>query len=412
MNKDNYKLIYELMQVLIKQDDQSQVKLLMEKLLNILMDLEREEHIGASRYERTLDRDGFRNGYKSRAIKTTRFGSLEINHPQVRDSSKPFHSRLFEHYQRSEKALLIASAEMYYKGVSTRKICKLYRDVFETDISPQFVSNAARELDEHINTWKNEPITDEIPILVIDALYKKCRDNSRVVSKGVINVCGIDINGQRRFLCSEVADCESFESYRDIFSKLRSRGLRGVQYIISDSHDGLKAAISRYFDGSTWQRCRVHFMRNYIKRISNLKDRKKFLSLIKNVYNQISRESSLLFAEQAADFLCKTGHIKLSKRFLEEIEETLQYFWFCEDSSKLTTKPFVQLSPSIALRKLSTSNFIERINGEMKRRLHSIRIFPNADSLLRLVSSMAIELDEEWRYGRKFINFNDIEIAA
>lgn len=412
MNETNYKLIYELMQVLITQEDQGKVKLLMEKLLNILMDLEREEHIGASRYERTLERDGSRNGYKSRKIKTSRFGSLEVNHPQVRGSSSPFHSRLFEHYQRSEKALLIASAEMYYKGVSTRKICKLYKDVFETELSPQFVSNAAKELDEHINIWKNEPITEEIPILVVDALYKKCRENNRVVSKGVINVCGIDINGQRRFLCSEVADCESFESYNDIFSKLKVRGLRGVQYIISDSHEGLKASISRYFDGSTWQRCRVHFMRNYIRRISNRKDKKKFLSLLKNVYNQLSLEDSLLIAEQASDFLRKNGHIKLSERLLEEIEETLQYFWFCEDSPESYTKPFIRLSPSIALRKLSTSNFIERINGEMKRRLDSIRIFPNVDSLSRLINSIAIEIDEEWRYGRKFIKFNDIEIAS
>ena len=410
--KENFNLFFELMQVLIKEDNQGKVKMFMERMLNILMELEREDHIGAIRYERTPERDGSCNGFKNRQLKTSRFGSLDIKHPQVRGSSRPFHSELFEHYQRSEKALLIASAEMYYKGISTRKICKLYRDVFETEISPQFVSNAAKKLDEQIDIWKNETISDEIPILIVDALYKKCRENSRVISKGAINVCGIDINGYRRFLCSEIADCESFESYRDIFVKLKTRGLSGVKYVISDSHEGLKRAINRYFDGSAWQRCRVHFIRNYARRISNRKDRYKFYSVMKNVYNQISRDTSLLFAGQAADFLREAGYIKLSERLLSEIEDTLQYFWFCEDPSDESAKPFVSLSPQVAVKKLSTSNFIERINGEMKRRIDSIRIFPNTESLSRLLNSIAIETDEEWRYGRKFINFDVIAIAA
>ncbi|HDT11436.1 MAG TPA: IS256 family transposase [bacterium] len=398
-------VLFEMMKVLLKEHEPEKLKFLMETLMNSLMKIEREVHNGASRYERTEDRRSYANGYKSRTIKTQRFGSLQLLHPQVRGGSEVFHSELFARYQRSEKALFIAAAEMYYKGVSTRKITDLYGKVFETEISPQFVSNAAARLDEQITAWRSEEIEESMPYIYVDAIYKKVRENKRIVSKGVLIVTGVDINGRRRIPDFAIDDTESEESYKELFDRLKARGLHGVEFVISDAHSGLKKAVEKSFHGASWQRCRLHFIRNYAKKISRKETKKEFLRLVKNIYAQESGEKALAAAQEVSTYLADNKHPELAGSFMEQVEETLQYF--CTVSENEDDEPWKVKTVETACRKFSTSNQIERINGELKRRLDTIRIFPNDNSLARMVGSLLMEQDEEWRYGRIYVTFRN-----
>ena len=388
------KLLFDLMKVIFEENDQQTVKELMEPLLNTLMKLERNERLGATLYERSDQRIGHASGYKPRQIKTSRFGVLELLHPQARGLEKPYHSNLFKHYQRSEKALMIAVGEMYFKGVSTRKISELYSDVFNTAISPQTVSNAAKEVDELIKNWKSEPFKEEIPLIMVDALYSKSRKNHKIRSRGVLIVCGIQRDGKRRILDYFTADTESEATYRFLFQKLKERGLKGVKYVVSDSHKGLKVAINKEFQGVSWQNCRVHYMRNLLKKL-NRKDGKIATDLLKDIYNSKTIERARFKAFKLEEHLRKTNHPKLANRLWEELEETLQYINFTE-FSKLTAK-----------RKLSHSNFIERLNGEVKRRIKAIRVFPNDEALERVIGALFLEQDEEWQHGRNYIKFDE-----
>lgn len=398
-------LVLEIMKVLLKENEPGKLKMMMETLMNSLMLAEREVHLGASHYERKTERNGYANGYKPRTLKTQRFGSLQLLHPQVRGGQEKFHSELFERYQRSEKALFLAAAEMYYKGVSTRKITELYGKIFETEISAQFVSNAAAQLDDQVKIWKTEEITEAIPYIYVDAIYKKVRENKKIVSKGVLIVTGIDIHGKRRILDFSIDDTESEESYTKLFESLKERGLNGVVLVISDAHKGLKKAIEKSFHGASWQRCRLHFIRNYAKKMSKKEVKKEFFGLIKKVYAQSSSEEALQVAKTVAEFLVSHKHPKLAENLLEEIEETLQYFstvWTEDESG-----PGKVESVDVACKKFSTSNQIERINGELKRRLDAIRIFPNDNSLARMVGALLMEQDEEWSEGKRYLIFKN-----
>ncbi len=389
-------LMFEMMQVLFKEIEPMRLKSMMEGLLNNLMLAERERFLGVSPYERSEERQGSSNGYKPRQMKTSGFGSLKLLQPQVRDSATPFRSELFERYQRSEKALSLAVAEMYIKGVSTRKITEIYEKVFGTEISPQFVSNANKRLDEEREIWRNESFEKEFPYIIIDAIYKKVRENSRIVNKGALIVIGIDSDGKRQILDFSIANTEEEASYSELFMKLKERGLRGVKFVISDAHLGLKSAITKFFDGASWQRCRVHFMRNYTKKMSKKKVKKEFNNLMKKVYAQTSLKEALSVAQTVSRYLENNGHPHLAERLLEEIEETLQYFGCVADEEN--TEPWKVEKITTACRFFSTSNSIERLNGELKRRLDTIRIFPSMNSLERLIGALLIEQDEKWRF--------------
>ncbi len=385
-------MIYELMKVIFKENNQEAVKEMLEPILNELMKLERETVLNAKHYERNEDRIGYASGYKPKQLKTQRFGVLELLHPQARGLTEPFHSSMFDKYQRSEKALITTIGEMYFKGVSTRKISKLYGKVFNTSISPQMVSNAAKEIDEVITFWKNRKIEEEIPIMIIDALYTKVRINNIVTTQSVYIVSVIQSNGKRRVLDFMIADSENESSYREFFANLKHRGLKKVDMIISDAHKGLKNAINKEFRGAIWQKCRVHFMRELLKKLRK-KEQTIVAELLKTIYNSRTIEEARYHSLTLEKALEKMNHPKLADNIWEKIEETVQYL------------SYKKVSIRTALRKLSTSNFIERLNGEIKRRLYSIRIFPNKSSLLRVVGTILLEQDEEWESGRNYILF-------
>ena len=399
-------LIFEMMKVLLREGEVEKIKPMMESLLNTLLEIEREQFIGVDRYHRSNRRNGVRNGYKPRKLKTTRFGSLELLLPQVRNGTETFHTELFDRYQRSEKALFLTVAEMYYKGVSTRKIADLYGQIFETDISPQFVSTAAAKLDAKIKAWREERFDKGFPILIVDAIYKKVRENHRIVSKSVLIVTGIDSDGRRRILDYTSANSENESDYKELFSRLQERGVRDVQLVISDAHQGLRSAITQMFQGASWQRCRLHFVRNYAKKLRNKKERKEFHALMKKIYEADKLEDSRKCARDVISFLSKSNHPRLAEKCEEEIEDTLQYYGRVADPDEENNRWKVK-EVSIARKKLSTSNSIERINGELKRRIDSIRIFPSIESLERMIGALLMEQDEEWRFGRHYITFEE-----
>ena len=397
--------MFEIFKALFAGNEPEKVKEVVETLMNALMAAEREKHNGAKVYEHSTDRLSSSNGFKPRQLKS-RFGMLDLLNPQTR-GGEPFHSKMFDYYQRSEKALFVAAAEMYFKGVSTRKVADIFDEVYGTKISPQFVSNAAADLDAQIEAWRSTSFSKEIPYIYIDAMYVKARNGLSVVSKGVLVVSGIDIEGYRRVLDFMVADTESEATYTELFTRLKDRGLHGVRMVISDAHLGLRNAISRFFDGASWQRCRFHFMRDFINKIHKKADKEEVTRRMKEIYAQASLENAKKKAEEFAEYLKSKNHHKLATDLSEQVEQTLQYFSAVKNDKDEKKEAWSVDTLDTALRKLSTSNHIERINRELRRRTNVVSIFPNEASVARLVGALLIEMDEEWLTGKKYVTFMD-----
>ena len=397
--------LLEIFKALFAGNEPEKVKELMESLMNTLMIIERNRHNGAGNYEHSEERRSYSNGFKPRHLKS-RFGLLSLLNPQTR-GGEPFHSEMFERFQRSDKALFVAASQMYFNGVSTRKVADIFEEVYGTEISPQFVSNAAADLDEQIEAWRSTSFSKEIPYIYIDAMYVKVRNGLSVVSKGVLVASGIDINGYRHVLDFMIADTESEATYTELFTRLKERGLHGVRMVISDAHLGLRNAISRFFDGASWQRCRFHFMRDFINKIHKKADKEEVTRRMKEIYAQASLENAKKKAEEFAEYLKSKNHHKLATDLSEQIEQTLQYFSVVKNDKDEKKEAWSVDTLDTALRKLSTSNHIERINRELRRRTNVVSIFPNEASVARLVGALLIEMDEEWLTGKKYVTFMD-----
>lgn len=395
----------EIFKALFAGNEPEKVKELMESLMNTLMIIERNRHNGAENYEHSDERRSYSNGFKPRQLKS-RFGVLELLNPQTR-GGEPFHSEMFGRFQRSDKALFVAASQMYFNGVSTRKVADIFEEVYGTKISPQFVSNAAADLDAQIEAWRSTSFSKEIPYIYIDAMYVKARNGLSVVSKGVLVASGIDIDGYRRVLDFMVADTESEATYTELFTRLKDRGLHGVRMVISDAHLGLRNAINKFFDGASWQRCRFHFMRDFINKIHKKADKEEVTRRLKEIYAQASLEDALKKAEEFAEYLKSKNHHKLATDLSEQIEQTLQYFSVVKNDKDEKKETWYVDTLDTALRKLSTSNHIERINRELRRRTNVVSIFPNEASVARLVGTLLIEMDEEWLTGKKYVTFID-----
>jgi len=261
MTKDHRRLDAELAQEVLL-DDPSFLRGIVERLVQQLLETEMTEHIGAAPYERTERRTGQRNGYKPRTLRT-RVGTLNLLVPQDREGT--FSSRLFSRYQRNEKALVLALMEMYVEGVSTRKVKDITEELCGTSFSKSTVSHLAAGLDSELEAWSKRRLEAEAyPYLFVDARYEKARVDGRVVSQGVLVVSGVREDGFREIVTVEVADTESEATYQELFRSLKRRGLSGVELVVSDDHEGLKAAIARHFQGASHQRCQVHYARNLL----------------------------------------------------------------------------------------------------------------------------------------------------
>lgn len=397
--------LLEIFKALFAGNEPEKVKELMESLMNTLMIIERNRHNGAGNYEHSEERRSYSNGFKPRHLKS-RFGLLSLLNPQTR-GGEPFHTQMFDRFQRSDKALFVAASQMYFNGVSTRKVADIFEEVYGTEISPQFVSNAAADLDAQIEAWRSTSFSEEIPYIYVDAMYVKARNGLSVVSKGVLVASGIDINGYRHVLDFMIADTESEATYTELFTRLKERGLHGVRMVISDAHLGLRNAISRFFDGASWQRCRFHFMRDFINKIHKKADKEEVTRRMKEIYAQASLENAKKKAEEFAEYLKSKNHHKLATDLSEQIEQTLQYFSVVKNDKDEKKEAWSVDTLDTALRKLSTSNHIERINRELRRRTNVVSIFPNEASVARLVGALLIEMDEEWLTGKKYVTFMD-----
>jgi transposase-like protein len=351
---------------------------IVERVLQELLEAEMTEHIGAAPYERAEGRTGHRNGYKPRMLRT-RVGTLNLLVPQDREGT--FSPRLFARYQRNEKALVLALMEMYVQGVSTRKVKEVTEVLCGTSFSKSLLSRLAGDLDAELQAWRSRPLEAKAyPYLFVDACYEKVRVNRRVVSQGVLLVSGVRQDGFREILGVEVADTESEATYQELFRSLKARGLSGVELVVSDDHEGLKAAVFRHFQGASWQRCQVHYARNLLGMVSAAR-RKDLAADLRAIFAATSStEQAPGMASSVARRWREKGNEKVAEHIEEHIEECLSCLSF----------------PESHRRRIRTTNGQERLNQEIKRRTRVVRIFfPNREACLRLVTALAVEQSEE-----------------
>jgi putative transposase len=351
----------------------------LEQLVQGILEEEMTAFLGAEPYQRAEGRQGYRNGHKPRTL-VTRVGTLNLLVPQDREGR--FQTELFQRYQRNEKALVLALAEMYVQGVSTRRVKQITEALCGVEVSKSQVSALARGLDEEIALWRSRPLEKAYPSLVVDARYEKVRRGPRVTSAGVLLVVGIDEEGYREILGTWVADSESEATWSEVFAELRQRGLGGVRYVVSDDHRGLRAAIDRYFQGALWQRCQVHLVRNVLARVAQ-GDRARVVALLRAVTQPSTVEEARQRLKEAAAAL-RVRYPGVAALLEEQGEEMLTVY---------------QVPPAHR-KQLCSTNMLERYQQELRRRTRVVRIFPSEGSCLRLVTALAIETSEEWLVRR------------
>jgi transposase-like protein len=298
---------------------------------------------------------------------------------------------MFRRYQRSEQALVLSMTEMYLNGVSTRKVTNIVEELCGHSISRSHVSQLAAELDNKLNIWRKRKLTKEYPYLVIDARYERIRTVEGVVSKAVMIVIGISEDGHREILSVDIGDSENETDWGHIFKTLKERGLQGVQFVVSDDHKGLVKALQRNFQGAKWQRCQVHFMRNFITKISR-KKAKLYIPLLKDIFAETTKEEAIIRKNKLLDKL-ENERSEIAGWIDEEIES-------CFSVYKL---------PESHHRRMRSTNMIERLNQELKRRSRVIRIFPNDASCLRVLGTLCMEQSEIWESGKIYLTMPAVD---
>jgi len=358
---------------------------LVERTVQQVLEAEMTSFLGAETYQRNVERSGWRNGYKPRTLKT-RVGELELRVPKDRDGQ--FQTELFERYQRSEKAFVLALLQMYVEGVSTRKVSAITEALCGLEVSKSQVSALTAKLDAEVAEWRSRPLTEEYPYLIFDARYEKVRRGGAVVSQGVLVAIGISAAGCREVLGCWVAESESEASWGAVFLELKQRGLRGVRYVVSDDHAGMVKAIGRHFQGAVWQRCQVHFVRNALS-LCGVQQRPLVLRLMKTITESATREAAK--AALAAAIVEFEKKAPKAARLLEEHGEEILG---------------VYALPEAHRKRMRTTNMLERQNQELKRRTRVIRVFPHEQSCLRLVAALLMETNQEWM-GRIYLSMEE-----
>lgn len=354
------------------------------RIINEAMLLERQRHLGVGPYERSEHRRGHANGFKSKNVQT-RVGTFDLDVPQVRDSS--FYPSSLEKGLRSERALKVALAEMYVQGVSTRKVAKITEQLCGFEVTSSQVSRAAKELDGVLEQWRNRPL-GAYPYIYLDARYEKVRHNGSVIGMAVLVAIGISATGHRQILGTSVSLSEQEVHWREFLRQLQQRGLHGVKLFISDAHEGLKAARTAIFPSVPWQRCQFHLQQNAQAYVPKQAMKKEVAHDIRSIFTAPSEEEAKRLLDQLL-----TRYEASAPRLVEWAETNIP--------EGLTVFNF----PADHRRRIRTSNPLERINKEIRRRTRVATIFPNEDSCLRLVSAVLMEISEEWETGRVYLNF-------
>jgi transposase-like protein len=353
-------------------------------LLNAAMVLERQHHLQAAPYERTEERNGQANGFKDKHFQT-RVGSLELRVPQVRDSS--FYPNSLEKGLRSERALKIALAEMYVQGVSTRKVAAITEQLCGFEVSSTQVSRAAGELDTLLGAWRERSL-GETPYLILDARYEKVRQNGGVQSAAVLVAIGVASDGKRSVLGVSVALSEQEVHWRQFLTRLVERGLTRVRLIVSDHHTGLQAARRAVFGSVAWQRCQFHVQQNAQAYVPKQEMKTQVAADLRSVFNASDHDrAQALLGEMVKRY--QTSAPKLSAWLEANVPECLTIFAL----------------PTAHQRLLRTTNSLERVNKEVKRRTRVACVFPSEASCLRLVSAVLMEISEDWEAGKAYLTF-------
>ena len=367
-------------------DDPGFLRGIVERALQAVLEEEMTAHLGAARYERGDERRGYRNGHKPRTL-TTRVGPLELRVPQ--DRAGTFSTELFARYQRSEQALVTTLMEMYLQGVSTRKVAAITEELCGTAFSKSQVSALVGRLDPELAAWRTRPLAAAAyPYLAVDARYEHARVDGRVVTLGVLVVAGVRDDGRREILAVEEADTESEATCHELFNRLKERGLRGVELVTSDDHRGLKAAVARHFQGASWQRCQAHFGRN-LRGMVGAKHRGRLGEELRGVFAAATAAQARAAARACAQGW-RTSHPQVAAKLEEDLEDCLACHAF----------------PAAHRARIRTTNGLERLNQELKRRTRVVRIFPNRAAVERLVTALAMEQSEEWVGGRRYLDMD------
>ena len=356
-------------------------------MTQMVMEMEVEQQIGARRYERTPERRNRRNGYREREWHT-RVGEIPLMIPKVREGS--YFPSLLEPRRREERALLAVVQSAYVEGVSTRKVDKLLQSLGLTGIDKSKVSRICKELDEIVEGFRERALEAKYPYLWLDAIYLKVRQNHRIVSMAVVIAIGVRETGEREVLDFEVGASESEAFWVEFLRRLVRRGLEGVQLVTSDAHEGLKAAIQQVLTGATWQRCRVHFMRNVLAHIPK-QSKSLVTAALRTIFTQPDREA----AGQQLDVVANGMRIHWPKaaQILSDAEDdVLAYMAF----------------PPEHWSRIYSTNPLERLNREIKRRTNVVGVFPDEPSVNRLVGTLLIGHNDEWQVARRYFSLQSM----
>ena len=379
-SKTNTVIVKELLSA-----DKDFLRPLVQEVVQQVLEAEMDETVGAGKSERTTQRVGYRSGYYSRTF-VTRVGKLELRVPQDRQGR--FRTEIFERYQRSEKALVAALAEMYVHGVSTRKVKAITEELCGHEFSASTISRINEDLDTELARFSERKLEEAYPYLVLDARYEKVREEGVIRSRAVLVAIGINGDGRRCVLGVALANRESQTSWKDFLLGLKERGLSGVDFVVSDDHAGLKKAITEILPSAVWQRCYVHFLRNALDYLPRRGDDDCMMEL-RWLYDRHDVQES---RRDLAAWLAKwsTKYPKLCDWVEANIEETLSFYRLPREHHK----------------HMKSTNMLERLNEEIKRRTHVVRIFPNEASCLRLVRALAVEIHENWIEAIRYLNMD------
>jgi putative transposase len=368
--------------------DEDYLRALVESIVQAALEAEMTAAIGAAKGERTAARLGYRSGYYTRAL-ITRVGTLELRVPQDRQGR--FSTELFERYQRAEKALVAALIEMYVQGVSTRKVKAVTEELCGHEFSASAVSSVVKTLDERLQAFAERRLEEPFAYLILDARYERVREAGVIASQAVLIAVAVDWEGRRQVLAVDLATRESRSSWKDFLLALKGRGLHGVEFVVSDDHPGLKAAIREVLPEAAWQRCYVHFLRNALDYVP----RKVDDDCLRELRWFYDRRELAEVRRDVAQWLAKWQgkYPKLCAWVEDNIEETLTYYRL----------------PLAHHKHMKSTNMLERLNQEIKRRTHVVRIFPNAASCLRLVRALAVETHEGWLEGTRYLNMDHLK---
>lgn len=375
----------QLLSAIQNSDDGDFLRTLAETTLNRLMDFDAENAIGAARHERSADRTTYRNGYRDRVLET-RVGALDLKIPKFRSGQSYYPGFILEPRRLLEKALTAVIQEAWINGVSTRRVEDLVQAMGMTGISKSQVSKLCKEIDERVASFLERPLEGEWPYVWLDATYLKVRQGGRTVSVAAIIAVAANTDGRREIIGLSIGDSEAMVFWMEFLRSLVKRGLKGVKLVISDAHEGLKAAAFKVFQGTTWQRCRVHTTRNLLARVPK-PQQSRLATRLRDAFTAPNAEKAHATWRAIAD-QARSAHPKLAEAMEEAENDVLAYMDF----------------PAAHRVKLHSTNGLERLNKEVKRRADVVGIFPNEASIVRLVGAVLLEANDEWQLQHRYLS--------